>query len=411
MKISKSQRAVYIMISILVAVVFWLYVDNTGANQRDVRLYNVPVTFVGAEDDLAERGLMLTAGEDTKIDLRLQGRRQVVAQLNKNNVKIQVDVRNLMSTGTHTLSYSILYPNSISPNSVTVVSASLYMVTVEVSELHSKTIDVVADINGSVPDGYMLRECVVTPSTITVSGTKEDIAEVDHALVEVTLNGATSSYSEYLSYSLIDIKGNPVVNPKLRCSDDKVRLEVPVVTLKELPLEIDWVESGGSQKSDISYTISPKSIMVSGDESLLNQLDSIQVAQVDLSQVMGDDTLEYDIPLPNGCINESGTDTVKVSIRFRNLQTKTVECSSISFTNVTEGYTASAVTQSLDVTLRGTDAELAKVDGKNVRIVVDLSEMSAAVGTYTAKAKVYVDGTESVGAIGSYQVGYRLQRS
>ena len=40
MKISKSQRAVYIMISILVAVVFWLYVDNTGANQRDVRLYN-----------------------------------------------------------------------------------------------------------------------------------------------------------------------------------------------------------------------------------------------------------------------------------------------------------------------------------------------------------------------------------
>ena len=62
MKISKSQRAVYIMISILVAVVFWLYVDNTGANQRDVRLYNVPDTFVGAEDDLAERGLMLTAG-------------------------------------------------------------------------------------------------------------------------------------------------------------------------------------------------------------------------------------------------------------------------------------------------------------------------------------------------------------
>lgn len=102
---------------------------------------------------------------------------------------------------------------------------------------------------------------------------------------------------------------------------------------------------------------------------------------------------------------------MKVSIRFRNLQTKTVECSSISFINVTEGYTASAVTQSLDVTLRGTDAELAKVDGKNVRIVVDLSEMSAAVGTYTAKAKVYVDGTESVGAIGSYQVGYRLQRS
>lgn len=50
----------------------------------------------------------------------------------------------------------------------------------------------------------MLRECG-NAFDYHRQRTKEDIAEVDHALVEV-LNGATSSYSEYLSYSLIDIK-------------------------------------------------------------------------------------------------------------------------------------------------------------------------------------------------------------
>ena len=38
MKISKSQKAIYVVISVLVAVVFWLYVDNLGANESDIRL-------------------------------------------------------------------------------------------------------------------------------------------------------------------------------------------------------------------------------------------------------------------------------------------------------------------------------------------------------------------------------------
>ena len=80
MKITKSQKAIYIVISVLIAVVFWLYVDNTGVNERDVRLYNIPITFVGEQDELADRGLMLVSGEDTTVDLRLRGRRQVVSK-------------------------------------------------------------------------------------------------------------------------------------------------------------------------------------------------------------------------------------------------------------------------------------------------------------------------------------------
>ena len=410
MKITKSQKAIYIVISVLIAVVFWLYVDNTGVNERDVRLYNIPITFVGEQDELADRGLMLVSGEDTTVDLRLRGRRQVVSKINRNNIKVQVDVSNIASTGPHTLNYTIVYPNSVSPNSVTVVSASLYTVAVEVGELYSKTIDVVTDVTGSVADGYMLHEYTVTPETLVISGTKEDIAQVDHATVKVALHNATTSYSEYLSYKLIGPDGEEVSNPRLRCSEDKVRVEIPVVTLKEVPISISFTESGGSQEKNISYTVTPETITISGEESTLEEIDSIAIEPIDLSQVMGDDTLEYEIPIPGGCTNESGINTVEVAISFINMQTATYECSNISFVNVPDGYTPTAVTQSVSVTLRGRQADLDRVSARNVRIVVDLSEMSAASGSYTAKARVYVDGTENVGAIGTYQVGYRLQR-
>ena len=181
---SKSQKAVYIVISVLVAFVFWLYVDNTGSGERDIRLYNIPVTFVGESEELADRGLMLVSGDDTTIDLRLQGRLSVISKINKNNIKIQVDVSNIISTGAHTLNYKLVYPDNVSQNSVSVVSASLYAVTVEVGELYSKSIEIMADVNGAVADGYMLHECKITPEKLVISGREEDVNKIDHALVE-----------------------------------------------------------------------------------------------------------------------------------------------------------------------------------------------------------------------------------
>ncbi len=411
MESSKSQKAIYVVISVLIAVVFWLYVDNTVAHEQDVRLYGIPVTFVGETDELAERGLMLVSGGDTKIDLRLQGRRQVVSKISRNNIRIQADVRSILTKGNQTLDYTIIYPSNVSPSSVTVVSASMYKIPVEIGELYSKTVPVVADVNGTVADGYILRECQLSPQTLTISGTEEDVSGVERAVVSVTVNKETASYNEYLDFRLLDAAGNAADKTKLRCSEDKVRVDVPIVTLKEVPLTVAFIESDGSRLENIEYSCSVDKVTLSGEKSTLEKLEEIEVAQIDLSQVLGDDTLEYDIPIPSGCINESSADTVRVNISFRGMQTETYECTNISFANVTEGYAASAITQSVNVTLRGKPEALEKITAKNIRMVVDLSDMSFASGTYTARARVYVDGTADAGAIGVYQISYRLQRT
>ena len=62
----------------------------------------------------------------------------------------------------------------------------------------------------------------------------------------------------------------------------------------------------------------------------------------------------------------------------------------------------------LEVTLRGPAAELADVTAHNVRVVGDLTDISAQAGSYTVPATVYVDGAEDVGAIGSYQITVQI---
>ena len=150
--------------------------------------------------------------------------------------------------------------------------------------------------------------------------------------------------------------------------------------------------------------------MVSGEEQALDKLESITLEKIDLSRLMGDETLEFEIPIPGGCINESGTNTAKVKIQFKGVTTKTYECGNITFSNVPEGYKITAVTRAIDVTLRGKQEILDQLDGNDIRIVVDLADKTPANGTYTEKAKVCVEGGDDVGAIGTYQIGYRLKK-
>ena len=54
------------------------------------------------------------------------------------------------------------------------------------------------------------------------------------------------------------------------------------------------------------------------------------------------------------------------------------------------------------------ETELEEIVGSNIRVVGDLTDISAENGTYTVPATVYVDGAEDVGAIGSYQITVQI---
>ena len=67
----KVNKILYLALSLLLAIIFWLYVDNVKGNTIPKEFNAVPVEFIGAEDTLPSRGLMLVDGEDATIDLKI----------------------------------------------------------------------------------------------------------------------------------------------------------------------------------------------------------------------------------------------------------------------------------------------------------------------------------------------------
>jgi hypothetical protein len=69
-----------------------------------------------------------------------------------------------------------------------------------------------------------------------------------------------------------------------------------------------------------------------------------------------------------------------------------------------DGVDVGIITQSLDVTVRGQEADLEQITSENIRIVADLSEIGNVTGTFAAPAKIYVDGFNTVDAVGEYWI-------
>lgn len=401
----KGNRIVYLALSLLLAIVFWLYVDDWLGSTTTKELTGIPVEFIGAEDTLPSRGLMLTEGEDTTMDVKLSGPRTVISGLDKNDLIIQVNLTNVTAVGTFSYPWTwdvVIAGNLRDKSGISLEKASLSTVTFQVSPLYSKQVSVSVNVNGEVADGhiYMAERLAADPSVLTLSGKEEDVDQVESARIAVDLTDANATLQREFAYELLDADGNVVENDKIRVSDRRVLVTAPVYIVKDLALKVKFKESPGSREENIRWDLEYDTITVAGEPASLENVSEILLDEIDLSKVLSDDGLEpLEIGIPAGCVNLSGFTTTKISIRFRGLDTRTFTATNITAVNISEGQIFSKMTNSVDVMLRGPASELDQVTPEDIRIVVDLAEFYSN-GTFSSPAIVLVDGHDQVGAVG-----------
>ena len=401
----KGNRIVYLALSLLLAIAFWLYVDDWLGSTTTKELTGIPVEFIGAEDTLPSRGLMLTEGEDTTMDVKLSGPRTVISGLDKNDLIIQVNLTNVTAVGTFSYPWTwdvVIAGNLRDKSGISLEKASLSIVTFQVSPLYSKQVPVSVNVNGEVADGhiYMAERLAADPSVLTLSGKEEDVDQVESARIAVDLTDANATLQREFAYELLDADGNVVENDKIRVSDRRVLVTAPVYIVKDLALKVKFKESPGSKEENIRWDLEYDTITVAGEPASLENVSEILLDEIDLSKVLSDDGLEpLEIGIPAGCVNLSGFTTTKISIRFRGLDTRTFTATNITAVNISEGQIFSKMTNSVDVMLRGPASELDQVTPEDIRIVVDLAEFYSN-GTFSSPAIVLVDGHDQVGAVG-----------
>ena len=97
-----------LLLSLAIAFGLWFYVITVVSPESEDTFYDIPIVLNG-ESILNDRGLMILSGKNQTVDLKLEGYRTDLSNLNKANIILLADLSQITTAGEHKLSYDISY--------------------------------------------------------------------------------------------------------------------------------------------------------------------------------------------------------------------------------------------------------------------------------------------------------------
>ena len=392
------RKALQVVISILVAIAVWVYVDVEKAPDRTKTIRDIPVEFSGESTTLADKNLMLLSGYDTTVDLTIKGPKRELVKISKDNVRLVASTSSIDSVGVHTLRWDPIYPDGVQSSSLTVDWASKYKVTVTVGELYTKEVPVNCTVTGQVADGYFTGD----PTSLVLRGQRDDLLNVAYAKLTVNISGATRSVIQTESVQLYDNDDNPVDNGNIRTNASLIQAKVPVLTTKEVSLAVELSGVPGVAGQSIKTTVTPTSVRLIGEADVLENINEIVLATLYIEDLDLWQQNSYVVTAPDGTWLANSNEVATVEITMEGIEEMTVTVDTFSYTNVPSGLYPE-ITGGLDVRLWGLADELAKMDAAALTAMADLSGITEP-GSYRVPVTVTISGYRDVAVKGSYEV-------
>ena len=402
-----KNKVLTFLLALGVALLLWLYVVTVVSPNSNDRYSNIPVTLQGLVV-LQERGLMITTEELPTAELHLEGNRTDLNKLNSNNISISVDVSGIGAPGIYELKLgNPSFPSDVPNTAITVLNKSPGTIRIQVENRVTKPVpvDIVYNDANFDSDNYMAdkENRILSSETVTVSGPESVVSKIAMARIEVDLSGRVESLIDATyTYTLCDEKGEPVDVEKVTTDAEDISLTLKIVRVKEValvPKEI--IYAGGATEENTSITIDVQTILVSGSDALLADLEKIELDVIDLSLIPEDTELVLPIVMPEGITNETGIQEAKATVKFSKLVTKTLVVNDIKTINVPEGLKVTPAAKRLEITVRGPQALVDKLTAEQVTVQLDCANVQQ--GNVSLKATVAVS-VKNVGAVGVYNV-------
>ncbi len=370
-----NKKQTLIVLSLIFAFIVFFLVDqnsDTILNKNAEVLYNQPVIAEYNEEAYVIEGL------PTTVDVTLIGRTSdlYLAKQYTSNLSVSVDLRGL-TPGSHkvTLNYTqglkalktIDY--KIDPSTANIV------VYEKVSETRELDYDI---LHKDHLDSKLILDSVdLSRNDVIIKGASYKLEQV--ASVKALVDIDDISNPKEGTFTLKDIpliaydaEGQPVDVEIVPSSiDAQVKITSPS---KEVSLQIIPKGELAFGKSIKEFTSSVSNVTIYGEESVINEIDSIPV-EIDVTNLSSDKTFNVNITKPSG-VRDISSKTVSIKVTLDDVITKEFTNMQITTVNLDSNYNANAVSREdseVTVIVKGSSEVVNNLDPATIRVTVDLS--------------------------------------
>ena len=361
----------YRLISLLLAVFIWFYV-TIAENPIGEQAYTVNVEARNVATDLSV--------EVPTVRLRVQGNLKSLQTLYARDITAYVDCSGL-GVGEHALPVKVELPGEF-----TLISTNPDPLTVSIMEVDKESFNIKARISGKPASGYSQLDAVLTPSVVSLSGAKEDLAQVKNVYVSADISGLDHSYNETLSIVVensagVDISANFTISPAA------AELLVPIVNYQpEKTVAVEVPLTGRvAEGYRLSYVVvNPTTVKLMGSLDALNSVTAVTTDIVNVSDYSKTTTKVLPLNLP---ANVSSTvKEVTVIIQVDPIAKRTFSFKEIVGGNLGENLEFKLNTAPVKIVFSGTNEVLNSLTEEDILVYVDCAGLGA--GSYDLPVQV-----------------------
>ena len=416
---SRSRKIVLMLVSLLGAVVLWLYVVTNVATEATKWVRNIPIvingaSFRGERVEIYSQGkyYVITDQDIDSVSLEISASRANMNKLNANTIGVTASVGRtpISRPGEYELDLSISdLPNTVRSGDVQIIAQSNAKVRITVDELiENRPIDIELETTGTRNPDYVVEteSAELSPGYVYVTGPKSEVDQISKAVVSCDISNLRADVEQTLPVRLLNAAGEELTFSELTSvSETESRMILSVNRMRELKITLGYEEGPGVSTGDVRAVISPETITVKGPNEVVDRLgglwlldDSIDLNEIDLHW-----TKDYELNLPLGVTNVSGQTEIHVELQLDGIVDRhlTVKEDHIRIINAPPaGLHPEIVTKEAQVPIRGKISEVQRLlnsGGEGILIELDLSDCTEP-GSYTIQGIVVNSGGSKVSA-------------
>jgi YbbR domain-containing protein len=271
---------------------------------------------------------------------------------------------------------------------VRVVEVTPERVTVNLEALTSLEVPVRVRPVGPLPLGFELGETSVDQPAVTVTGPESLVSRVSEAVADINVTGFTGGVEQTVTVVPRGAGGGEIRGVTLDPTTARVSVEIRRSTLiRALPLrpQVEGAPAPGYWVTNV--VISPSTITVEGTLEALQQIDSIQLDSVDVTDELSDVTRALTVELPQG-VTMDDSRVVTVVVQIAPIDDAFTFSLVPTVLGLGGGLAAEVAIETIDVTLSGPLPLISQLSADDLELTLDVANLG--VGIHDVPVEVTV---------------------
>ncbi|MHB0801339.1 CdaR family protein [Bacillus thuringiensis] len=334
------------------------------------------------------------------VKVKLEGPKASVATAKaKKQFDIPIDLRD-SPKGTYEIS---LKTNGLPDDVKGTVQPSTIKVTLHEKARKYVHVDLKLSNEDQMPAGATLEKSSIKPDTVEVVGTKEEIESISSAKAYVDLKGVNKTVTKTPEVTLYNKEGKRL---NVRTSPSKISVTLNVATQTtanntEKTVPVTYTKKGSLAEglAVTNISVEPREVTIAGPKDILDNIQSLEGAEVDLSQLTESTTFDASVLLPKG-VTSAKPNQVKVSVgvqKTKQTKTKTIDGIPIQKNGLSKDVTAQLISPQdgkISVDISGEASIVDKITAAQITAVINLQNVSS--GTKDISIQVSGPGNISI---------------